>query len=195
MLVTAKVVIRGMRPLLWHHFGVDAIPLERQERTGVAGNDPEEWRKTYLATKDGQLYLEPTYIFGSLRDGARFVTKGRGSIQRTVAATLQVLDERVLIDRHMPKKGDPPYNDPAADVYIDVRSVRNPATKGRNVRYRVATKVGWIAEFRIIWEGTLVPRGQMETVIIEAGRQVGLGDGRSAGFGRFEIESFEIEKE
>jgi hypothetical protein len=194
-MLTAKVTIRGVRPLLWHHFGLDAIPLERQERTGVAGNDPEEWRATYLATEEGHLYVEPTYIFGSLRDGARYVTKGRGSIQKQVAATVQVLDDRALIDRFMPKGGDPAYNDATADVYIDVRSVRNPATKGRNVRYRVATKTGWTAQFRIRWDQTIVGRQQMEAVTIEAGRQSGLGDGRTAGFGRFEVESFEVEED
>lgn len=56
-LLTAKVQIEGTRPLLWHHFGIDAIPLEKQERSGVSGNDPEEWRKTVLMTSDRQLYL------------------------------------------------------------------------------------------------------------------------------------------
>jgi len=193
-MLTAKVVIRGTRPLLWHSFGVDAIPLERKERTGVAGHDPEEWKKTYLATEDGQLYVEPTYIFGSLRDGARNIKKGRGSIQRDVGATLQVLDDRVLIDRHMPKRGDPPQNDQTAPVYIDVRSVRNPATRGRNVRYRVAAAPGWKAEFTINWDETIVSRAQMHSVAIEAGRYAGLGDARAVGFGRFEVEKFDVKK-
>jgi len=193
-MLTAKVVIRGVRPLLWHHFGVDAIPLERKERTGVAGHDPEEWRKTYLATEDGQLYVEATYVFGSLRDGARNIKKGRGSIQRDVGATLQVLDDRVLVDRFMPKDGDPPLNDQKAPVYIDVRSVRNPATRGRNVRYRVTAAAGWKAGFTISWDETIVSREQMHSVAIEAGRYAGLGDARAVGFGRFEVEKFDVKK-
>ena len=63
----AMVKIKGTRSLLWHHFGPDALPLEKQERTGVAGNDPEEWKKTYLVTKDKQLYLDPSYIFACIR--------------------------------------------------------------------------------------------------------------------------------
>ena len=35
-IMQAKVKIKGVRPLLWHHFGPDALPLERQEKTGVA---------------------------------------------------------------------------------------------------------------------------------------------------------------
>lgn len=47
-IVTAHVVIEGKRPLLWHHFGPDALPLEKRERTGGAGNDPHEWKRAHL---------------------------------------------------------------------------------------------------------------------------------------------------
>jgi hypothetical protein len=200
-IVKAKVTIKGVRPLLLHHFGPDALPLEKQEKTGVAGNDPEEWRKTALVTKDGQLYLEPTYIFASIRDGAKYTKKGKGSIQSTVAATLQVLDNAVLIDRHFPgfpnghafdlATAEPPPRDKDAPVYLDVQSVRNPTTKGRNVRYRVGASVGWSCSFTILFDKTIVDRNTMQTVLGDAGVLVGVADGRSIGFGRFTVESFE----
>jgi hypothetical protein len=191
-MLTAKVVIRGTRPLLWHHFGPETISLERKEKTGVAGKDPEEWRKTHLATEEGQLYLQRTSIFGCLRDGARHTRKRQGSIQRLVASTLEVLDDRVLVDRFMPK-GDPPY-DPTAPVYIDVQSVKNPGTKMRNVRYRVAASSGWRAQFSIAWDETIVSQNEMRAVAIDAGRLEGLGDGRAIGFGRFEVGKFTVAK-
>jgi hypothetical protein len=101
-IVRACVKIKGVRPLLLHRFGPDALPLEKQEKTGVAGNDPEEWRKTALTNKDGQIYLDPSYVFACIRDGARYTKKGKGSIQSVVSATLQVLDDVVLIDRYLP---------------------------------------------------------------------------------------------
>jgi hypothetical protein len=100
--ITAKVTIRGTRPLLWHHFGPESIPLEAKARTGKAGNDPEEWKKTVLATPDGQLYLEPSYIFACIRAGEKQTHRGRGSLQGTVGASLEVLEERVLVDRRLP---------------------------------------------------------------------------------------------
>jgi len=188
-LVEAKVKIRGTRPILWHRFGPEAIPLEKVEKTGVAGNDPEEWKRTYLATRDGQLYIEASYIFGCLREAAKYTKNGRASIQKNVAATLQVLDDIILLDRWMPEELT---QDPEQPVYLDVRSVKNPQTKARNVRYRVAASPGWRAEFTIMWDATIVSRGQMEAVVIDAGKLVGLADGRSIGFGRFEVESFEV---
>jgi hypothetical protein len=44
-----------------------------------AGNSPNEWRKTALVTKEGQLYLKPAYAFATIRDAARHKKKGKGS--------------------------------------------------------------------------------------------------------------------
>lgn len=194
-IVTATVTIKGIRPLLWHAFTMDAIPLEKKERTGVAGNDPEEWKRTVLVTPENQLYLEPTYIFGTLRDGAKHTKRGRGSIQSQVAATLQVLDEQVLIDRFLPADRDTLTTDRTAPVYLDVRSVKNPSTRGRNVRYRVAAASGWQTTFRIGWDVTIVSRLQMQAVAHDAGQLCGVGDARAIGFGRFIISDFVLSDE
>lgn len=200
-LVKARITIKGIRPLLQHHFGPDALPLEKAEKDGVAGNSPNEWRKTAMVTKEGQLYLEPTYVFATIRDGAKYTKKGKGSIQSAVAATLQVLDNEILIDRHFPGfpnghafdilKAEPPERDKTAPVYLDVQSVRNPSTKGRNVRYRVACSPGWSASFTILFDKTIVDRNSMQAVLNDAGVLVGIADGRSIGFGRFTVESYE----
>lgn len=195
-ILTAEVSIRGTRPMLWHAFGPDAIPLQKQERTGVAGNDPEEWRKTVLFTKEGQLYLRPTYVFSCFREAAKYTKKGRGSIQKLVQATLQVTDNKVLIDRFIPGfDGGLPAElttDEDEPVYLSIMGVVNPSTRGRNVRYRVAASLGWAAAFTLMWDSTIVSRDQMHAVAIDAGRLVGLADGRTIGFGRFEVTSFEV---
>lgn len=201
-IVKARVTIKGTRPLLIHHFTPEMLDGGRKERTGTAGNDPEEWRKSVLVTKDGQLYLEPTYVFATIRDGARYTKKGRGSIQSAVSATLQVVDNSVLVDRFFPgwpksgeqmdvAKEDAPPRDADAPVYLDVRSVKNPSTKGRNARYRVAASPGWTATFTILWDKTIVDRTSMPTVLDDAGALVGIADGRAIGFGRFTVEAFD----
>lgn len=190
-LLIATAEIEGIRPLLWHAFTPEAIPASgKRERTGVAGNDPTEWQRTVLITADRQLYLPPSAVFGCLREAARFTRKGRGSIQTAVAATLQVRDEQVLVDRFLPEGQLP--TEPTALVYLYVTSVRNPATKGRNIRYRVAAAAGWRITFSILWDRTVVSRGEMEAVLIDSGRLVGIGNGRQIGFGRFEIQSFRV---
>jgi hypothetical protein len=203
-LLTAHVTLQGTRPLLWHHFGPEAIPADgrKGERTGAAGNDPEEWRRTMLVTPEGQLYLEPAYAYAAIREGARYVKKGRGSLQSAVAATVQILDEIILVDRWLPgfpnghplelRTVEPPPLDATLPVYLDVRGVRNPATKARNVRYRVATAPGWQVAFSIQWDKTVIARDQMKAVLLDAGNLVGLGNGRNIGLGRFNVLTFEI---
>lgn len=46
--LSAKVAIKGMKAILWHRFGSDVLSPERKEKSGVAGNDPCEWKKTVL---------------------------------------------------------------------------------------------------------------------------------------------------
>jgi hypothetical protein len=191
-MLTATVKIEGVRPILWHHFGPDALPLEKQERTGVAGNDPEEWRKTVLMLPTRQLYIKPTYVFGALVNGAKNTPKKRGTLQPIVASTLQVTDDFILIDdRFVPD--EPLPTEPTEPIYLDITGVRNPATKARNVRYRVACSKGWTCTFHLYWDKTIVSRQEMEAVTIDAGRLTGLGDGRSVGFGRFQVLSFDVQ--
>lgn len=201
-IVTANVSIKGVRPLFWHHFGPDALPLEKGERTGVAGNDPQEWRRTMLATKDGQLYLEGTYVFSTMKEGAKYTKRGKAPLMKSVAATLQVMTDRVLIDRHFPgfpnghgfdpAKADPPERDPDLPVYLDVRGVVNPSTRARNVRYRVVAAPGWSASFELVWDKTVVSRAEMQAVLIDSGKLVGIGNARTIGMGRFSVEKFEV---
>lgn len=190
-MVRVRITVLGTKPLLQHAFGPEAIPLEKGEKTGVAGNDPEEWHRTCLVTPEGQLYVRGNYVFGCIRAGSKNIKKGRGSIQALVAATLQVEEMIVLLDRHMPADGDPKLNDYEAPVYIDVAGVRNPATKGRNVRYRLAASAGWRCSFTISFDKTMVSREQMRAAVTDAGRFAGLGDGLSVGYGRFAVESYE----
>lgn len=202
-ILTANVSIKGVRPLLWHVFTEKAMPLEKKEKRGVAGRDPDEWRDTSLATKEGQLYIRHDYIFGALKESAKYTKRGRGSIQKYVAATLQVSPDKILLNRHFPGypngqefdwyNVDPPDTDDDLPVYLDIRGSINPSTKGRNVKYRIASNPGWEAQFTLQWDATVVSRQEMEAVTIDAGRLVGVASGRPIGMGRFEVISFDIE--
>jgi len=193
-MIKATVRIRGTRPHLWNHFSVDMLGssdgTRKAKSEGSAGNDPTEWQRNHLVTPDGRLYDEPTYIFGCIREGAKHTKKGRGSIQPTVSATLQVLDDEIVFNRNMPASLTQDRKEP---VYLDVRGVNNPKTRAKNVRYRIAASPGWETEFTIMWDRTLVSVGEMRAVLNDAGNLVGIGDGRAIGFGRFEVIGFETD--
>lgn len=196
-ILSAEVVIAGFRPYFWHFFGPDAIPLEKQERTGVAGNDPESWKKTVIYTQDAkrQLLVLPTQVFRCMRDGARHTKQGKGSLQSKVESTLQVTDTMIFFDRALPEEKDLKLNDYTAPVYIDQRGTRNPATKARNVTYRIVASPPWTLTFHLQWDKTVVSREQLEAICIDAGMLEGLGNGRKIGMGRFTISSFVVIEE
>lgn len=183
----AKVKIKGTKPLLIHVFKPEILSLKRKAPSGVAGNNPEEWKQTYTADKNGQLYVNPSYIFGTMREASKYTKQGISSIQKKVVATLQVLNNRIYFNRYLPENITQDESEP---VYLDVRSVRSPTTKARNIRYRVALSLGWETSFEIIWDNSIVSNGNIEAVLHDAGSLVGLGDGRSIGYGRFEVISF-----
>lgn len=189
-ILTASVTVQGVRPMLWHAFGPDSMPLEKREKSGVAGNDPEEWRRSVLMTADRQLYIKPTYVFGCLREAGKYTSRKRGSIMGAVSGTLQVTDNIILVDRFVPEEPIP--TDMTELVYMDISGVRNPATKARNVRYRIAASAGWTLTFNLMWDALIVARDEMRKVVTDAGLLVGLGDGRSIGNGRFSVVGWDL---
>lgn len=202
-ILQAKVSIEGTRTLAIHHFGVDALPLQAQEKDGVAGNSPNEWKKTVLMDEERQLFLLPTYFFGCIKYGGKTVKRGKGNLLADIASTLQVMDDQIYIcNEDGPiQLPDPPQvieagttkSEKLPDSYVEVIGVRNPSTKARNIRYRVVVKPGWRCSFTILWDSVVVDRKSLETAIINAGTLVGVGDGRqSIGYGRFLIEEFNI---
>ncbi len=65
-----------------------------------------------------------------MREAARYTKEGRLSIQNKVSATLQVLSNRIYFNRFIPNNITQDENEP---VYLDIRGVRNPNTRGRNI--------------------------------------------------------------
>lgn len=193
VLIKAEVQIKGTRPILFNNFSIDSIPLVKRERTGVAGNNPDEWKKTFLATSEGQLYLKSDYIFSCLREGAKHTPKGRGTMESNISGSLQVINDKLYLNRYVPLDEMEITSDDSQPVYIDVRPVTRRGVK--NIRYRLATSVGWEIKFIIMWENTLINREQMKAICIDAGAFAGLGDARKLGFGRFEVVSFELLEE
>jgi len=135
-------------------------------------------------------FSKPPTVFAAIRDGGRYTKRGRRTIQAEIIATLQIDEDLVLIDRFLPE--DEVSRDPNAPVFIDVRGVRMKASGGWNVRYRLAASKEWRTSFRVIWDKTVLSRNELQAACIDAGKYVGIGDGRKIGFGRFEVSRFEV---
>jgi len=192
--IHAKLI--GKRPILFCAFRIETITALTRSKTGSAGNDPEEWKRTVLE-KNGVLYIPGSYWSSCLKEGAKYTKAGRGSIQKMFRSCAIVLDEVSYLDRKLPDQWEkmsweqfPKNND--APVYLDIRGVLNPNSKAKNVRYRVACSPGWKTEFSFAFDDNIISLPQAKKVLEDSGKLAGVGDGRVLGYGRFDIEDMQI---
>ena len=193
MLTKAQITIIGTKPILFCTFPVDTLSSSKSKEGGT-GSNKEEWKKTVLMMPNRQLYVNSSYIIKSITEGAKLIKEGRGSISKKVGASLTGADDKILITNRFVPEEDKLTSLDQDDVYIDMRSVVNPMTKGRNIRYRIAAKAGWELTTTLIWHPRLASSDQIKESAINAGLMEGIGDGRKIGFGRFEVKEFKVLK-
>ena len=191
---TAKVTIKGVRHIIFHAFREEVLTETKKAKTGTTGNNPEEWKSTVQMDENRNLFLTPLNLFGHLRDSAKFTKLGRGTFKDKVAATIMFPDRNFYLKDCIVPEDDKLERDESKKVFLHVCSVKNPATKGRNMRYRIAASKGWELEFEVIWDESIVSKEVMKGIIEDGGVLVGLMDGRQIGFGRYDLGSFDIVK-
>jgi hypothetical protein len=189
MKIYYEIEIQGTKPMLINTFPIDTLSTKKP-KSGSAGNDEESWKRTVLMDANRNLFIYNTYLVGAIVGGGKHIKVGKGTLSKKIGATLEVIENQILlIDRIVPKDED--ILKRAEDsVYLDVRSVVNPMTKGRNLRYRIAAKEGWKCHATISWDDRAASREEMKSCVEYAGLFEGVGDGRRIGFGRFKLLSF-----
>ena len=192
--VKATVEIEGTKTFLWHTFPLDALSTTKKKE-GTTGDNKIEWKDTVLMDENRRLYVYNSYLKSSIADGGKEIKQGRGNISKKVASTLDIEEYRLFFtDLSVPLEDDLSRDDSQA-VYLDVRAVVNPMTKGRNLRYRIAAKAGWKLTFVLTWDDRILSKDQIRSCVENAGDLQGIGDGRSIGFGRFKLLRFETKKD
>lgn len=193
MKVGAKISLKGTRPLLIHAFPLSGLDSNKS-KSGSAGKNADEWKDTSLIhPKTRHLFFYGSYILGTIKEGGKYIKVGKGSLAKKIQATLECADDQIIIkNRIAPEEKNMPIGDSTENVYIDIRSVVNPMTKGRNLRYRLAAKAGWECSTTVYWDDFAISKEQAKHAIELAGSLVGIGDGRTIGFGRFELMEFDM---
>lgn len=190
----AKVKVEGTKPALFHTFPMDTFSIDKKKE-GKVGDNPNEWKDTVLMLPSRQLYFMNTYFQASIAEGGKEIKAGRGNISKKVSGTLMVDEPKIpLDDLFVPEEENLTKND-TDRVYLDVRAVVNPMTKGRNLRYRVAAKAGWTCSFTVTWDDRILSKDQIKLCIENAGLLQGVGSGRKLGFGRFKVVDFRLIKD
>jgi hypothetical protein len=191
MKLSANVSIEGTGILLLHAFKKEILS-EKSAKGGTTGNYPDEWKNGVLMNENREIYLPNTYFLAPFKEGAKYIKVGKGNLSKKLTSTLTITPQKIFLDGLKV----PPDKDllelESEPVYLDVRAVVNPMTKGRNLRYRIACKKGWSCSFIIEWDDYVISKENMKVVAENAGLFSGTGDGRSIGAGRFEIKKFEV---
>lgn len=194
---TIEFKITGKTALLFNKFDIEIVSNKSSRvKTGSAGNDPEEWR-TKVICEGKRLYIPNNYVFSCLGEGGTYVKEGRGTLKKKLMSCLLVNQEKFFLNYELPKEINEIQTselprDSSHNVYLDIRSVTNPMTKGRNIRYRIALAPGWVTTIQAEWDDTVISRDSIKQVIEAAGKFVGLSDGRTRGFGRFLCDDIKI---
>ena len=191
MKIQAKVEIKGIKPILFHAFNPEALS-DRSAKSGSTGNNDSEWKATVTMNDKRNLYINNDNIFATLKEGAKHLKVGKGNLSKKIASTLIVSPSKIYFeDLIVPPEKELLRLD-TEKVYLDVRSVVNPMTKGRNLRYRIAAAPGWTCTFFIEWDDYVASKENIKICAENAGMFSGLGDGRAIGLGRFEVQSFQV---
>lgn len=193
----AKIEIEGKSALLFHKFTVEVLSSKSKPKGGTTGNNPDEW-KTTMCNEGKRLYIPKDYFFSCFGEGAKYVKVGRGTLNKKFRGCVIITTPKAYLNRELP---DDPDNietenmptDCDKPVYIDIRGVKNPATKGRNVRYRLGLCPGWECTVELEFDDTVISKDDLKRSIEAAGKFVGLADNRENGYGRFEVLSVVFE--
>lgn len=193
---TAKVKIKGVKPLIFHKFNIEEITNSQKPREGTTGNNFNEWKASFFY-EGSKLYMPTIYMFAALKNGSVNTKVGRGTIQRTFISAVTLLGERIYFNREIfegwkEMESDKIPTDSSLPVYVDIRMVVNPTTKGRNVRYRLALSPGWECDFAFEFDESLISATQIKKIVTDTGKLQGIADGRTYGYGRYEVEEIDF---
>ena len=170
---TIQCVIKGVpgSALLMHAYPL--VPIEALEKKSPA---EQAELASYRDPDTGNLYIPGIALQRAIVNGATYSKgKGRGSLQKPVAACVLVSPERCSLG--------------VKDFVVDSRGVVIPATRGRVIRHRPRLN-DWQVSFEIEYDPDLITETQLRRVIDDTGSRVGLLDFRpekKGPFGRFMV--------
>jgi hypothetical protein len=170
MIKTLHVKISGLSPLLMNRFPLEPV-------AGMAKMTAEEQAEiAAYRMENGELFIPGVNVQRALISGAKYSKgKGRSSLATVAAACLLITKEQLPLG--------------CRKYVVDSRAVVVPATKGRIVRHRPRLDE-WSLSFELEYDSDLMSRDQVEMIVRDTGRRVGLGDFRPENkgmFGRFDL--------
>ena len=183
-----KVRIEGLSPLL--HHGSHAVGMDKATNKQKGGNalegDSDEWKKTIYYDELTGVFVPGINMEATLIEAAKeFKITGRKTATKYFKSGVFINDDKMPIT----VKGKPITD--LDKVEVDKRTVKNPSTKMRNMRYRAIFRQWEIVFVVTVAADDYIKQDLLKNVIEYAGMYVGLCDFRPR-FGRFRITDIEL---
>jgi hypothetical protein len=181
---TYEIKIKSICAMIHHgsqSVGMQEKSMKKQGGDALTGN-PDEWKQTIYYKDRVGVYLPAICFEACVKNAAKQFKIGRATAMKYVDSGLFCSDEYLsfLVN------GKPIMSLDDTRITIDKRTVKNPTTKGRNVRYR-AKFDEWESTFRIIVSADdYLSEKLLQEIITYGGSYVGVGDYRPK-FGRFQL--------
>ena len=172
-MVKIKVKVKGKAPLLMNKFVYEAEKPSRAKKVYVPEDEAE--KKTYRVG-EGNLYLPSTHFKASMVKAATdFKMTGRKTYKDYVKSGVFIEPVEIVLDQQE-------YEIHAEPVVIQ---------RARVMSWRPKFKE-WSCEFMIEITDEMVNQSTLKEILVAAGQYKGVGDYRPE-YGRFDIESFEVQ--
>lgn len=190
-MTTITVKVTGSTPLLMHNvrlanptlkFAKELKRLQTAKRT--KGSDADKIVEEMARVEwEGGLYFDdklgpcifPEMVRGAIIAGAR-LSRGGKTVERAVTVL-----KKSKLDYEGPRDIDGLWEAGFADQrMVTVNNAKIPRTR--------PVFESWATTFEVVYDDEVMKRDDLVRYVTAAGRYEGFGDGRSLGFGRFDVE-------
>lgn len=178
-----KAKIKSICPMLHHgaqSVGMESTTVKKKKGGNALVGDPNEWKKTIYYNEENGVYLPAINVEASMIIASKQFKLGRGTVSKYFKSGVFITED--YLPFYVKGKTITDLN----EIEIDKRTVKNPSTRGRNMRYRAIFRE-WESEFKImVTAEDYIDRELLKEVISYAGMFVAVGDYRPR-FGRFQL--------
>jgi len=177
----ATVVVKGVAPILFHRWSVDAVKAKADAAKGSKAKKEDDVESYVHRNEKGELCVPGTYLTGAIAHAARFRQDPRSPRK----SALEIVRAGVIPLTELCGLGTKDWD------YLDRRRVmvqRNGIT-----RTRPAMNAGWQIRCQLQIElPEYISPAFLHDLLTMAGRLGGLGDFRPT-FGRFQLVQFSVD--
>jgi len=179
----ATVTIEGVASFLYHRWSCEAVAEKAAAAKGSAAKKTDDVESYVYRTENGELGIPGKYLIGSIIDKKNGAAKYLQDPRSPRKSALDLYKAGVVALTEIASVGKDTWD------YIDQQRV--VIQQSSITRMRPALTKGWRATFEIqVLTPEYISPSTLHSVLINAGRLVGLGDYRPT-YGRFQVVQFD----